>query len=32
MKLIQDEALKKDVGDDYGKYLGTYISARRSLR
>jgi hypothetical protein len=32
MKLIQDKALKKDVGNDYGKYLGTYFSARREAR
>jgi hypothetical protein len=32
MQLIQDRALKKAVGSDYGKYLGTYFSARRQVR
>ena len=32
MQLIQDKALKKAVGNDYGKYLGTYFSARREAR
>jgi hypothetical protein len=32
MKLIQDKVLKKEVGKDYGKYLGTYFSARRQAR
>ena len=32
LQLIQDKALKKAVGTDYGKYLGTYFSARREAR
>jgi hypothetical protein len=32
MTLIQDQALKKAVGSDYGKYLGTFFSARGQVR
>ena len=32
VELVQDKALKKAVGSDYGKYLGTYFSARRQVR
>ncbi|HZW32531.1 MAG TPA: hypothetical protein VFF52_17590 [Isosphaeraceae bacterium] len=32
MQLIQDKALKRAVGRDYGKYLGTYFSERREAR
>jgi hypothetical protein len=32
MQLIQDKALKKAVGSDYGKYLGTFFSARGQVR
>jgi hypothetical protein len=32
MNLIQDKALKKEASPYYGKYLGTYFSARREAR
>ncbi len=32
LELIQDKALKKAAGSDYGKYLGTFITERREAR
>lgn len=32
MKLSQDQALKKEAGTQYGRYLGTYFSTRRQAR
>jgi hypothetical protein len=32
IELIQDRALKKAVGREFGKYLGTFFSERRQAR
>ena len=32
MDLIQDRKFEEGVGTEYGKYLGTFVSARRQVR
>jgi hypothetical protein len=32
MQLVQDRLLKKEVGSDYGRYLGSFLSVRGQVR
>ena len=32
LELVQDKELEEDAGTSYGKYLGTFISARGQVR